>query len=448
MKKLILLFGLLLSLFVNAQQIEKELVVKDWLTVGTGAPVDSGAIVHIDANDKGLIIPRLTTAERDAIATPALGLLIYNKTDSIPQQFNGVAWLDVGGGDNIYTADGSLPEDRVITMSGNLLQLSGGQTTIKGEGATNATTALLVENSSATQLFKIDDAGGFALGSGATYTNLDNVSIGRNAVATGGQSIAIGRQASANNGVYSTAIGYTATANHTGATALGFGSNVTGQYGTAIGYSITAGFSGAALGKSITCGIGSVAVGNVVNVSTNNSVGIGTSVTVSGLYGSAIGYQSQSATYGAAYGIISNAGSWGTAIGPYTTASGTSSTAIGGRGVASANYSTIINSSAGAKTNNVNNSFAVNCNSTDHLFFIGNTVDGWLNSTGNFAFGTTTPDASAKLEVNSTTGGFLPPRMTTTERDAIATPAAGLVIFNTTTNKHQGYDGTVWNDFY
>lgn len=41
------------------------------------------------------------------------------------------------------------------------------------------------------------------------------------------------------------------------------------------------------------------------------------------------------------------------------------------------------------------------------------------------------PDPSAMLDVNSTTKGFLPPRMTTAQRTAIASPAAGLTIFNT-----------------
>jgi len=48
--------------------------------------------------------------------------------------------------------------------------------------------------------------------------------------------------------------------------------------------------------------------------------------------------------------------------------------------------------------------------------------------------GTTTPHASAQLEVSSTTKGFLPPRMTTEQRDNIANPATGLIIYNTTTN--------------
>jgi hypothetical protein len=46
--------------------------------------------------------------------------------------------------------------------------------------------------------------------------------------------------------------------------------------------------------------------------------------------------------------------------------------------------------------------------------------------------GTTSVVASAKVQIDSTTRGFLPPRMTTTQINAIASPADGLVIYNTT----------------
>jgi hypothetical protein len=46
-----------------------------------------------------------------------------------------------------------------------------------------------------------------------------------------------------------------------------------------------------------------------------------------------------------------------------------------------------------------------------------------------------TPNASAVLDVGSTTQGFLPPRMTTTQKNAISSPAAGLVVYDTTLNK-------------
>lgn len=67
---------------------------------------------------------------------------------------------------------------------------------------------------------------------------------------------------------------------------------------------------------------------------------------------------------------------------------------------------------------------------------------------GSLLIGTTTDEASSILTLASTTRGFLPPRMTTAQRDAIASPATGLVIYNISTNTHQGYNGTTWNNFY
>ena len=53
-------------------------------------------------------------------------------------------------------------------------------------------------------------------------------------------------------------------------------------------------------------------------------------------------------------------------------------------------------------------------------------------------------NSSAILELIATTRGFLPPRMTTTQRDAIATPATGLVVYNTTLNSTDTFDGARW----
>ena len=53
-------------------------------------------------------------------------------------------------------------------------------------------------------------------------------------------------------------------------------------------------------------------------------------------------------------------------------------------------------------------------------------------------------EASALLEVKSTDKGFLPPRMTETQRNAITPVAEGLIIYNTTTHKLNFYNGTKW----
>jgi hypothetical protein len=72
-----------------------------------------------------------------------------------------------------------------------------------------------------------------------------------------------------------------------------------------------------------------------------------------------------------------------------------------------------------------------------------NGADIYFN-TGSIGVGTTTPNASALLDVASTTKGVLLPRMTTVERDAIATPANGLQIYNTTTSALNYYNGSSW----
>jgi hypothetical protein len=58
--------------------------------------------------------------------------------------------------------------------------------------------------------------------------------------------------------------------------------------------------------------------------------------------------------------------------------------------------------------------------------------------------GTTTPEASAMLEVKSSTKGFLPPRMDSTQRNAIQSKVAGLTIYNTDKNAFEVYNGTAW----
>ena len=78
--------------------------------------------------------------------------------------------------------------------------------------------------------------------------------------------------------------------------------------------------------------------------------------------------------------------------------------------------------------------------------YAGGTASNYLS--GSLVIGTTSLNASAKLQVDSTTQGFLPPRMTSTQRLAISSPAAGLIVFDTTTLKSYTYDGTTWNAHY
>ncbi len=62
--------------------------------------------------------------------------------------------------------------------------------------------------------------------------------------------------------------------------------------------------------------------------------------------------------------------------------------------------------------------------------------------------GTTTPNASASLEINDTTKGFLVPRMTELQKIAIVSPATGLLIYQTNNSPgYYYYNGTAWVSF-
>jgi len=70
---------------------------------------------------------------------------------------------------------------------------------------------------------------------------------------------------------------------------------------------------------------------------------------------------------------------------------------------------------------------------------------------GNVGIGIATNNSSAKLQVDSTTQGFLPPRMTGAQANAIATPAEGLMVYITDTitapflvKGWWGYNGATW----
>jgi hypothetical protein len=58
-----------------------------------------------------------------------------------------------------------------------------------------------------------------------------------------------------------------------------------------------------------------------------------------------------------------------------------------------------------------------------------------------------TPDPSAMLDVKSTTGGLLFPRLNNTNKNAITSPPEGLTIYNTSFNRFEQYNGSVWKSF-
>jgi len=67
-----------------------------------------------------------------------------------------------------------------------------------------------------------------------------------------------------------------------------------------------------------------------------------------------------------------------------------------------------------------------------------------IDTSGNVGIGTSSPSASAILDAQSTTKGVRMPNMTTTQKNAISSPAAGLMVFDTTLAKLCVYSGSAW----
>jgi hypothetical protein len=155
----------------------------------------------------------------------------------------------------------------------------------------------------------------------------------------------------------------------------------------------------------------------------------------------------------------------------YSNAGGVSAGMLGvrGSGSTSATTSLLVQNSAGMAAFKVADNLDITVGK-DILMAVGNTIymgndritsyngnsfgfqlsGAWrarITTTGS-VFGSDTINASAVLEAVSTTQGFLPPRMTTTQKNAIASPAAGLVVYDSTTNKLQCYNGSTWNDLF
>ncbi|MES2141165.1 MAG: hypothetical protein V4511_15770, partial [Bacteroidota bacterium] len=66
--------------------------------VGIGILVPApSSLLDLTASDKGLLIPRLSVLQRDAIASPATGLLIYNTDCNVFNYYNGATWVSIDG---------------------------------------------------------------------------------------------------------------------------------------------------------------------------------------------------------------------------------------------------------------------------------------------------------------------------------------------------------------
>ncbi len=93
MKSTLLLF--VLACFVCAGQVS---YAQGMAVNATGSAADNSAVLDASSTSQGMLIPRMTTAQRNAITSPATGLMIY-QTDGTAgfYYYNGSAWTAIGG---------------------------------------------------------------------------------------------------------------------------------------------------------------------------------------------------------------------------------------------------------------------------------------------------------------------------------------------------------------
>jgi hypothetical protein len=96
-----------------------------WLTafsqsvgIGTATPHPS-ALLDLDSKDKGLLIPRMTIAKRDAIANPARGLMLYTVEDSSFYVYDG-AWRRLVPADEVWNIRGNNGIDTSVHFIGTI----------------------------------------------------------------------------------------------------------------------------------------------------------------------------------------------------------------------------------------------------------------------------------------------------------------------------------------
>lgn len=113
-----------------------------------------------------------------------------------------------------------------------------------------------------------------------------------------------------------------------------------------------------------------------------------------------------------------------------------------GRYLTTSDSSIMIGANSGFISDSTGNNKFIIANNNSSAFLYGNIAN------NNLLMGATEAshalNTTAMLELRSTTQGFMPPRMTTTQRDAIVSPVEGLMIYNLTTHRLNLYDGSAW----
>jgi len=414
---------------------------------GIYTDLNASAKVQVNSTAQGFLPPRMTTTQRDAIASPATGLVIYNTTTLAPNVYNGTSWGAMGG-DNIYTANGTLTSNRTVTSGGYNLTFTGTNTAVSalGRGVIFTPTVLPAANNDTVIGVDINPSFGTF-----SYPNNYNTFTAS----------PIGVRIIGNTPINFNALDLVNTATNAGENiSLNFYDSSSRSLFSALRY--TLGGGGATSSLAVFVHGQEVAkyssTGNVIiqTGGTFTDAGYkldvnGTARVSGGIVYSGGSYVAGSIYYSSSLGIViaGNTGSGSDLT--LTDRNGSERIKIINGGFVTLTATSIngVEIGSGSINSNISNSSqyglqiwgrtSSTSNYAIQMYADGGSNGVFIGNNGNLVIGalSTTNVSTAILQANSTTKGFLPPRMTSTERTAISSPAVGLIVYQT-----NGTEGT------
>ena len=410
--------------YTNTAAPTNGLIISGNVGIGTSSP-SSTAALDITSTTTGFLPPRMTTTQMNAIASPAAGLTIYNTTANSLYTYNGSSWAAGGSGGGGSSASGGqllgvyYSTTAVANNSINFTGASNSSPTLVGSTLTlpSNTSYIVVEEWG---------GGGGAGGSTATYAG-----------GGGGSGGYASKIITSPSGTYYYTIGAGGAGGAAGGSLGASGSSSCfGTNATACTSPILTAGGGQAMGSYIDGGTGGAASGGDINITGGGGLGVtvqggglGGTAPLGGSGGRTPGNAGSSAANGAAPGGGGSGGAYSTPMTGGNGGTGGIKISVYASGITSGSIGT------GATGNLAYYNASGSAISPSTLVSI---------STSSVGIGTTSPSSTAALDITSTTTGFLPPRMTTTQMNAITSPAAGLTIYNTTANSLYTYNGSSW----